>query len=217
MKSLFQLQFLFLVCLLCFDLSFTFKQFTHNALAATKPFTSLRTSTSLNLASKDRQWSRKDLGGEDIFEDDSSSSSPSSRKDKEKKKFKLEPEQVFFEGPPSATEMIIPGISILTVIGIVPFVASVIRQFWVRYRFTSRRISIRSGFQGKTVTEIIYPDVEEIKYVNRLFGSTGDMVLFLRDGAKVEMRHVPRFPEIYKYVFERCDEDCKTKSMKPAI
>lgn len=214
-----QLQFLFLLSLLCIGLSFTFKQFTHNALTATKSFTSLRTPISLNLASKDRQWSRKDLGDEDIFEDDSSSSSSSSasRKEKEKKKFKLDPEVVFFEGPPSATEMIIPGVSILTVIGIVPFVASVVRQFWVRYRFTSRRISIRSGFQGKTVTEIIYPDVEEIKYVNRLFGSTGDMVLFLRDGAKVEMRHVPRFPEIYKYVYDRCDEDCKTKSMKPAI
>ena len=35
----------------------------------------------------------------------------------------LEPETLFFEGPPSKTELIVPGLSVLTVIGIVPFAA----------------------------------------------------------------------------------------------
>lgn len=132
-----------------------------------------------------------------------------------KKKFKLEPETVFFEGPPSPTEILFPAISILTVIGIVPFISAVSRQFWVRYKFTSRRISIQSGFQGKERTEIIYPDIAEIKFVYRAFGAAGDMVLSLRDGAKVELRHVPKFNEVYAYILSQVDEECRNKSMKP--
>ena len=116
-----------------------------------------------------------------MFEDDHTEESIT-----KKPKFKLDPETTFFEGPPSMTEIILPAISILTVIGIVPFVSALSRQFWVKYKFTSRRIGIQSGFGGKTQTEIIYPDVEEIRYVYRAFGSAGDMVLFLKDGAKVE-------------------------------
>jgi len=130
-----------------------------------------------------------------------------------KKKFKLEPETIFFEGPPAASEMIIPALSIVTVLGIIPFVSALARQAWVRYKFTSRRISIASGIGGKEVSEIIYPDVEEIKYVFRL-GGAGDMVLFLKDGAKVEMRHVPKFDEIYAFVLGKCDAEAQEKSMK---
>jgi hypothetical protein len=66
-----------------------------------------------------------------------------------KEKAILAPEEVFFEGPPSWTEMVIPGISILTVIGIVPFIATATRQAWVKYKITSRRISVTSGFNGQ--------------------------------------------------------------------
>jgi len=41
-------------------------------------------------------------------------------KDDEEKQ-KLGPEKIFFEGPPSKVELIIPFFSILTVIGIIPF------------------------------------------------------------------------------------------------
>ena len=50
----------------------------------------------------------------------------------------------------------------------------------------------------------------------RSFGAAGDMVLFLKDGAKVELRHVPKFDEIYTYVMSQCDSDCQAKSMKLA-
>jgi len=58
--------------------------------------------------------------------------------------------------------------------------------------------------------------VEEIRFVYRSFGAAGDMVLFLKDGAKVELRHVPKFDEIYTYVMSQCDSDCQAKSMKLA-
>ena len=91
------------------------------------------------------------------------------------------------------------------------------RQAWVRYKFTSRRVSIQSGIGGKDQTEIIYPDIEEIRFVYRAFGAAGDMVLFLKDGAKVELRHVPNFDDVYNYVLSKCDDECKSKSMKVKI
>lgn len=165
------------------------------------------------MGSRKRAWAKGDLSDKDIFEDDAVADGDTTKKPK----FKLEPEKVFFEGPPSPTEIIVPAISILTVIGIVPFISAVTRQFWVKYKFTSRRISIQSGVGGKTQTEVIYPDIDEVRYVYRAFGSAGDMVLFLKDGAKVELRHVPKFDEIYTYVMEQCDPECREKSMKLKI
>merc|ERR1719224_107271 len=156
-----------------------------------------------------RAWTKGDLGeGADMFDDTEDDAMADV-----KKKFKLEPETIFFEGPPAASEVIIPALSIITVLGIIPFVSALARQAWVRYKFTSRRVSIQSGIGGKEVSEIIYPDVEEIKYVFR-FGGPGDMVLFLKDGAKVEMRHVPKFEEIYEYVLAKCDTEAQQKSMQ---
>eukprot|EP00184_Porphyridium_aerugineum_P003882 CAMPEP_0184701424 /NCGR_PEP_ID=MMETSP0313-20130426/19855_1 /TAXON_ID=2792 /ORGANISM="Porphyridium aerugineum, Strain SAG 1380-2" /LENGTH=203 /DNA_ID=CAMNT_0027161483 /DNA_START=76 /DNA_END=687 /DNA_ORIENTATION=+ len=126
-------------------------------------------------------------------------------------KQKLEPEVTFFEGKPAWTEVIIPFLSILTVVGIVPFIASVSRQFWVKYKITSRRIAIDGGFQGKDHVEIVYRDIDSIKYIRRMGGSSADMVFFLKDGAKLEMRSVPKFTEVYPYILERLPEDAKER------
>eukprot|EP00529_Nitzschia_sp_RCC80_P033541 CAMPEP_0113490954 /NCGR_PEP_ID=MMETSP0014_2-20120614/27309_1 /TAXON_ID=2857 /ORGANISM="Nitzschia sp." /LENGTH=210 /DNA_ID=CAMNT_0000384735 /DNA_START=163 /DNA_END=791 /DNA_ORIENTATION=+ /assembly_acc=CAM_ASM_000159 len=75
----------------------------------------------------------------------------------------LAPEEVYYEGPPAITETIIPTISILTVVGIVPAIASWSRQAWVRYKITSRRIRVTSGIGGKDMAEIVYPDITEIR------------------------------------------------------
>ena len=40
------------------------------------------------------------------------------------------------------------------------------------------------------------------------------MVLFLKDGAKVELRHVPDFERIYSFVLSKCDKECQAKSMQ---
>jgi hypothetical protein len=173
--------------------------------------TSMRRATTLYMgAGKEakRAWATGDLSAKDIFEDENTDAGDA------KKKFKLEPETVFFEGPPSATEMILPALGIFTVIGIVPFVSTLARQAWVRYKITSRRVSVQSGIGGKDQSEIIYPDIDEIKFVYRALGSSGDMVLFLKDGAKIELRHVPKFDEIYSYILSKCDAEAQAKSMK---
>lgn len=118
----------------------------------------------------------------------------------------LVPEETFYEGPPAITETIAPTISILTVVGIVPAAAAWARQAWVRYKITNRRIRVTSGINGKDMAEIVYPDIVEIRTVKRLFGD-GDVVFFLRDEAKFEMRNVPKFAETMEFILGNVDED----------
>ena len=118
----------------------------------------------------------------------------------------LAPEEVFFEGPPAITETIAPTLSILTVVGIIPAAAAWARQAWVRYKITSRRIRVNSGVGGNEMAEIVYPDIVEIRTVKRLFGD-GDMVAFLRDGAKFEMRNIPNFEETIEFILKQVDPD----------
>jgi len=117
----------------------------------------------------------------------------------------LTPEETFYEGPPAITETIIPTISILTVVGIIPAAAAWARQAWVRYKITTRRIRVTSGFGGNEMAEIVYPDIVELRSVKRLFGD-GDMVFFLRDGAKFEMRNIPNFEEAVEFILQNVDK-----------
>lgn len=116
----------------------------------------------------------------------------------------MTPEEVYYEGPPAITETIAPTISILTVVGIIPAAAAWARQAWVRYKITSRRIRVTSGIAGKDMAEIVYPDIVEIRTAKRLFGD-GDMVAFLRDGAKFEMRNIPEFEATMEFILKQVD------------
>jgi hypothetical protein len=119
-------------------------------------------------------------------------------------KSSLAPEQVFYEGPPAITETIAPTLSILTVVGIIPAAAAWSRQAWVRYKITNRRIRVTSGIGGKDMAEIVYPDIVELRTAKRLFGD-GDMVAFLRDGAKFEMRNIPEFDAAIAFMLQHVD------------
>merc|ERR1712129_601012 len=118
----------------------------------------------------------------------------------------LTPEEVYYEGPPAITETLIPTLSILSVIGIIPAAASWARQAWVRYKITTRRIRVQSGIGGKDMAEIVYPDIVEMRTVKRLLGD-GDLVAFLRDGAKFEMRNIPNFDETMEFILKQVDKD----------
>merc|ERR1712087_288511 len=125
----------------------------------------------------------------------------------------LAPEEVHYEGPPAITETIIPTASILTVVGIIPAIASWSRQAWVRYKITTRRIRVTSGIGGKDMAEIVYSDIVELRSVKRLFGD-GDMCCFLRDGAKFEMRNIPEFDKTLEFILEQVDPDVKELYLK---
>jgi len=122
----------------------------------------------------------------------------------------LAPEEVYYEGPPAKTETIIPTVSILTVVGVIPAAAAWARQAWVRYKITSRRIRVQSGIGGKEMAEIVYPDIVELRTVKRLFGD-GDLVAFLSDGAKFEMRNIPDFDEAIEFILKHVSEDVAEK------
>jgi hypothetical protein len=122
-------------------------------------------------------------------------------------KQKLGPEKIFFEGPPSKVELIIPFFSLLTVIGIIPFITTLLRQFWVNYKITNRRISVKSGFQGKTRSEIVYRDIKKIKYIKRLGGEAADVVLVLKDNAQLELRSLPNWEENLDFIKSNCGSD----------
>jgi Bacterial PH domain len=125
-------------------------------------------------------------------------------------KSSLAPEQVYYEGPPAITETIAPTLSILTVVGIIPAAAAWARQAWVRYKITNRRIRVTSGIGGKDMAEIVYPDIVELRTVRRLFGD-GDMVAFLRDGAKFEMRNIPEFDTAIEFILQQVDPAVATQ------
>ena len=123
-----------------------------------------------------------------------------------KVKTNLAPEETYYEGPPAITETIAPTISILTVVGIIPAAAAWARQAWVRYKITDRRIRVTSGIGGKDMAEIVYPDIVELRTAKRLFGD-GDLVAFLRDGAKFEMRNIPEFEDTIQFILKQVDPE----------
>jgi len=124
-------------------------------------------------------------------------------------------EETFFEGPPSITETLIPGLSVFTVVGIIPFGASIARQAWTRYKLTNRRIEVASGFQGRDVVQVLWREVSEIKWLRRYGGAAGDLVLTLKDGSKLEMRSVPEFERNLAFAMSQIDADVKADSFYP--
>lgn len=127
----------------------------------------------------------------------------------------LVPEQTFFEGPPSLTETLIPGLSLFTVVGIIPFTASLARQAWTRYKFTNKRLEVASGFQGKDVVQVTWREIMDAKWLRRYGGAAGDVVFTLRDGSKLELRSVPEFDRNLKFVMDQLGDEVAAACFYP--
>jgi len=125
------------------------------------------------------------------------------------------PEQTFWEGPPSITETVIPGLSLFTVVGVIPFTASLARQAWTKYKITNRRVEVCSGFQGKDIVQVIWREVTDMKWLRRFGGAAGDIVFTLQDGSKLEMRSVPEFDRNLAFMMSQVAEDCREASFYP--
>lgn len=119
-------------------------------------------------------------------------------------------ETVFYEGGPALGDLIGNLLFGLTIIGIPFAVAAIVRALWVRYRITSRRITVNGGWLGRDRTQVVYNQIREVRSVPRGFGSWGDMVLVLDDGSRLEMRAMPRFRELEAYIEERRRSSPKT-------
>jgi len=135
--------------------------------------------------------------------------------DEKKEDAKLAPEETYWEGPPSSTEIIAPFLGCFLVLGIIPFISAANRQFRVKYKITDRRVSVTGGWDGKDVTEFSYQEIYEMKYGLRFLGYCADMRINLRDGAKVELFGLLNFEENYEYIYNRCDKDTRRRSDLP--
>jgi Bacterial PH domain len=112
-------------------------------------------------------------------------------------------EEVYFEGGPHVGELIFGLLLGLTVICLPITAGAVVRALWLRYRITSRRITITGGWLGRDRTDVVYAQVAKVISVSRGIGLWGDMVVTLKDGSKLELKAVPKFREVAAYIEER--------------
>ncbi|MGE4580882.1 MAG: PH domain-containing protein [Synechococcus sp.] len=112
-------------------------------------------------------------------------------------------EDVHYEGGPAKGDLIFNILLGFTLIGLPFTIGAAVRALWLRFTITSRRISVTGGWRGKDKTQVVYSQIQEVRTVPRGFGAWGDMVLVLTDGARLELRSMPRFREIEAYILER--------------
>ena len=112
-------------------------------------------------------------------------------------------EDVHYDGGPARGDLIFNILLGFTLIGLPFTIGAVVRALWLRFRITSRRISVTGGWMGKDKTQVVYSQISEVRTVPRGFGAWGDMVLVLKDGARLELRSMPRFREVEAYILER--------------
>ena len=112
-------------------------------------------------------------------------------------------EDVHYDGGPASGDLIFNILLGFTLIGLPFTIGAVVRALWLRFRITSRRISVTGGWMGKDKTQVVYSQISEVRTVPRGFGAWGDMVLVLKDGARLELRSMPRFREVESYILER--------------
>lgn len=112
-------------------------------------------------------------------------------------------EDVFYEGGPHIGDLIINILLGFTIICLPLTVGAITRALWLRYRITSRRLSVTGGWLGRERTDLIYNEISKIVTVPRGLGLWGDMVVTLKDGSRLELRSMPRFREVYDYMNER--------------
>jgi len=108
-------------------------------------------------------------------------------------------ETVFFDGGAHYGDLAANLLLGLTLLWLPLTLAAVSRAFILRYRFTSRRVTVVSGLSGADRTDFPYSSVTSVVVVPRFIGEWGDIIITLRDGTKVDLRSVPRFREVADY------------------
>ncbi|WP_269611037.1 PH domain-containing protein [Prochlorococcus marinus] len=123
-------------------------------------------------------------------------------------------EDIFYEGGPANGDLIINLMAGITLIGLPFTFGALVRALWVRYKITTRRISVTGGWLGRDKTQVVYSQISEIRAIPRGLGSYGDMVLVLKDGARLEMRSLPNFRETESYILQKIENSPTNKLVK---
>jgi uncharacterized membrane protein YdbT with pleckstrin-like domain len=116
-------------------------------------------------------------------------------------------EEVIYEGRIHPGDLITNTVLLVTVIWLPIWVGSLVRWIFVRYRFTNLRLSVEGGWLGRERTEVTYREIVEVKdvpasIVGGFFGY-GTLLLVLKDGARLELKAVPKFREIAERIRKR--------------
>lgn len=121
-------------------------------------------------------------------------------------------EDVYYEGGPHVGDLILNILLGFTVICLPLTVGAIVRALWLRYRITSRRITITGGWLGRDRSDVVYAEIAKVVTVPRGFGLWGDMVVTLKDGNRLELRAIPNFRQIYTYIEDKLAQGAKTVS-----
>jgi uncharacterized membrane protein YdbT with pleckstrin-like domain len=116
-------------------------------------------------------------------------------------------EEVIYEGRIHPGDLITNTFLLVTVIWLPIWIGSLVRWIFVKYRFTNLRLSVEGGWLGRDRTDVTYKEIVEVKDVpasimGGLFGY-GTLLLVLKDGARLELKAVPKFREIAERIRER--------------
>lgn len=118
-------------------------------------------------------------------------------------------EDVQFEGRPSVIDLVVNTLLLVTVIWFPLWVGSLVRFLFVRYRITNRRVTIEGGWLGKQRNDVIYREISAVRVIpNSIVGGIfnyGALVIVTRDGTQLELKAIPRFREIAKYIEDHLD------------
>ncbi len=121
-------------------------------------------------------------------------------------------EEVYLESGPHIGDLILNILLGFTVICLPLAVGAIVRAIWLRYRISSRRISVTGGWMGRDRSDIIYSEVARVVTVPRGLGLWGDMVITLKDGSRLELRALPKFRDVYDYILDKLPDKAKQAS-----
>ncbi|PRW45014.1 leukotriene A-4 hydrolase isoform X1 isoform B [Chlorella sorokiniana] len=111
------------------------------------------------------------------------------------------PETVFYEGSGAPAELALSLLLGIFVITLPLTIASVGRRLWIKYKFTNKRLIVTTNSPLlQREVQVSYDQIKEIRTAPRAFGLWGDMVVFLKDGSRLELAGLERFQDIVDYI-----------------
>lgn len=110
-------------------------------------------------------------------------------------------EKVYYEGKTATSELLVSLLLGVFVLYLPLTAVSIGRYLWQSYKFTNRRVLVlqRSPFSKKNFS-IFYKDVVDVVTIPRCLGLWGDMILTLKDGAKVTLVALDDYVDLREYV-----------------
>ncbi|KAJ7529005.1 hypothetical protein O6H91_15G029800 [Diphasiastrum complanatum] len=126
-------------------------------------------------------------------------------------------EEIFFDGGPHYGDLVLNLVFGFSIIWLPLTLAAVLRALFLRYRFSTARVTILSGLAGEDRKDFTYDVIKDVALVPRLFGEWGDVVITLTDGTKVDLRSVPKFRQIAEYCRKKSGQQEGAEELSPSV